>query len=447
MHASNTSTSRRLATRPLIAALACVAACNAWADEPSPYYLGATQSFTHDTNVTNTVGGGSDTYSSTGLTGGLDQMISRQRVYANANVHYNKYRSNTQLDNTSYGVAAGWDWATIAQLSGNLGVSANQNLASQNTAAGIVNTATEKNLAKTDQINASVMWGGTGLVSVRGAYAHSRVRYSAVTFFKSESSADSGSASFFYRLGPDIRLGTGLRLSRTVSPHAIYTEPAGAVPGDPAPTLDPANYSANSVNGRNVDLTADWTITPQTGVNARVSWTRQSNSAAANALDFAGLTGALSARYAITAKVTLGASIGRDAGASSSFFNVPATATPGSASPSTPAASIPALTQNTQTTDSYSVTAGYAATAKISMNAAAGYTRAKVINTAVVGATTIASDGADATHNYSIGVDYALARSWQLGCRAGHSSRAFTTPVAGTYSGNTVSCSAQFTLR
>jgi len=442
------STRRLHLARPLALAIAAMTSGGAWADEPSPYYLGVTQAFTHDSNVTGTVGGGADTYSSTGLTGGLDQLISRQHLYANANVHYNKYRSNTQLDNTSYGLAAGWDWATIEQLSGSFGVSANQSLASQNTTAGLVNTSTEKNLAKTDQFNASVAWGGAGALGLQGAYAHSRVSYSAASFFTGESSSDSASAGVSYRLGPDIRLGTGYRASRTVSPHSIYTPPVGADPADPVVSGDPANYTANSVRGRNIDLTADWTVTPQTGVNARLSWTRQTNATSASALDFSGLTGALSARYAATAKLSFGASISRDAGTNASFFNVPPAAPVVPVTPvTTPVASSPGLTQNTQTTDSYSLTAGYAVTAKINMNASAGYTRAKVINTTVVGAATTATESTDASHAYSIGVDYAATRSWQLGCHAGHTSRSLSVPGGGSYGGNTVGCSAQFTLR
>ena len=110
--------------RPTLAALAaCAACCAAWADEPDPYYIGASAGLTHDSNVFRAPNAVSDNHSSVGLLGGFDQKIGRQRVYANANVHYDKYQDQSQLDNTGYGVAAGWDWATIERLSGNFNVS------------------------------------------------------------------------------------------------------------------------------------------------------------------------------------------------------------------------------------------------------------------------------------------------------------------------------------
>ena len=439
---------RRRMIRPLIASLTATAGCAVWADEPSPYYLGVTESLTSDSNATGTAGGRSDTYSSTGLTGGFDQPIGRQRLHANANVHYNKYHSLTQLDSTTYGVAGGWDWATIEQLSGNVLASANQSPASLGTTAGLVNTASEKNLAKTDQLSTSVLWGGA-TVGLQGAYSHSRVRYSAASYFVAESSADAGSANVFYRLGPDIKLGTGVRVTRTISPHAIYTPAAGLVSTDPNVIADPANYSSNTVNGRNIDLTADWAVTPLSGINARLSWTRQSNSSAGSDLDFSGLTGALAVRYAATGKLTFGAAFSRDAGANSSFFNVPSTTSTssGSGTTGTTATTTTVLSQNTQTTNSYSLTAGYAATAKIRVNAAAQWARAKVLDAALISGTTTVSEGSDASHTYSLGVDYTPARNWQLGCRVSHMSRTLTGTSGTAYSNNSTSCSAQFTLQ
>jgi len=448
MQTQNKQVRRCGMARPLIASLAAAASCAAWADEPSPYYLGVTQSFTHDSNVTGTADGPSDSYSSTGLTAGFDQPIGRQRLHASANVHYNRYRSLTELNNTSYGASGGWDWATIAQLSGNVSASANQGLASQGTTAGLVNTTSERNLVKTDQISTSVLWGGA-IVGLRGAYSHSRVRYSAPSYFFAESSADAGSTGIFYRLGPDIKLGTDVRLTRTVSPHAVFTPAAGLDPTDPNVIADPTNYSSNTVNGRNIDLTADWAVTPLSGINARLSWTRQSNSSAGSDLDFSGLTGALAVRYAATGKLTFGAAFSRDAGANSSFFNVPSTTSTssGSGTTGTTATTTTVLSQNTQTTNSYSLTAGYAATAKIRVNAAAQWARAKVLDAALISGTTTVSEGSDASHTYSLGIDYTPARNWQLGCRVSHMSRTLTGTSGTAYSNNSTSCSAQFTLQ
>ncbi len=437
MQAHNTNALRRRVVRPLIAAIAAAASCGAWADEPSPYYIGVTQSLTHDSNVyrvsdtyfdTTLAPLGrtrADNYSNTGLIGGFDQLISRQRVYANLNLHYNKYQDNSTLNNTSYGVSAGWDWATIENLSGNLSLDANQSLAALNGNALV--PVTTRNLVKTDQLSTSVRWGGEGLLNLTGSYAHSRVKYSAPEYLSSQSSGDTGSIGANFRLGPDLRVGGALRFTRTVSPYGV------ALTQVLPPSTDPADYASNTTSGRNVDLTLDWRSTAQTNLNARLSWTHQSNSnSGASSLDFSGLTGAITANYAPTAKLTFGAGISRDAGTNSSFFNTPT---------STPGTPVSGLSQNSQTTDAYSLRAGYAATAKISLNANLQYRRSRIVNSPAN------DESTDDTRSASLGASYEIARSLQLGCNLSHESHSLSGIAGYSYGANTVGCSAQFTLR
>ncbi|HZV92886.1 MAG TPA: hypothetical protein VFF72_06680, partial [Caldimonas sp.] len=75
----------------------------------TPWYLGASESLTRDSNVYRVPGGPGDTYSSTSLLGGFDQHIGRQRVFGNANVGINRYDGQSRLNNTSYNVAGGLD--------------------------------------------------------------------------------------------------------------------------------------------------------------------------------------------------------------------------------------------------------------------------------------------------------------------------------------------------
>jgi hypothetical protein len=421
--------SRRTFMRPLVLGLSSAFAVGAWAqDEPSPYYIGVTQGFTHDTNIygssTNQI---SDTYSSTGLKAGLDQIIGRQRLYASANVRYNKYRQESALDNTSYGVAAGWDWATINDLAGTLGANANQHLANLDTTAGVQNT-NEKNLLKTDQVNASINWGGARALNLNGAYAHSRVSYSAPSYVGLESSADSASGGFHYRVGPELRLGAAVRYVRTESPN-----------GYSVPATNPQSYEPNTANIRNLDLTADWRVTALTGLDTRLSWTRLTNSNAnLSALDFSGLTGRVGARYAVTGKTTLTASLSRDVGSNATFFNNPTASPAGS-----PQSSGTNLTHNSQTTDTFALGVKYAATAKISVDLDGSYRRAKIVYDA--GSTL--TDANDDIRSVGLGVDYAIARNWSLGCTFDHSSRSVSGTSSSSYTENRVGCTAQLTLR
>ena len=427
MHARNCQVPFPRLMRPLIAALAACAGCGAWAQETSPYYIGVTQTLTHDSNVFRVPDGPSDSYSSTGLVGGIDQTFSRQRVHATVDLRYNKYQDQSTLDNTSYGVNAGWDWATIENLAGRLNVNANQALASFNGNAN--RPIASRNILKTEQFSASVRWGGEGRLTLDGAYAHSRVRYSAPEFLSSQSSGDTVSIGATYRLSPDLRVGSALRFTRTVSPFAI---PIVATP------IGPDDYRSNTSNGRNLDFTADWRATARTGVNARLSWTKQDNNGAEDR-NFSGLTGELAASYAPTAKLTFTAAAGREAGTNGSFFNI-GSSTPGT----TPNRG---LSENSRTTDSVSLGAAYAVTAKIALNAGAQYSRSKLVDSFAAGNTTGSSERSDSARSVSLGATYAIARAWQLGCNLAHVARSASGTFAYSYTADIVGCTAQFTLR
>lgn len=402
----------------LATALGAGASCSAWADDPNPYYIGVTASLAHDSNVYRvpesvpipTGGTRSDYYWGAGLVGGFDQAYGRQRFYADANVSDNKYVHDKDLDNVSYGLNAGWDWATVEKLSGGVTLSANRSLANQDNNS-TANPTFQRNIVNTEQLGARVRWGADGALNVDGAYAHSRINYSLAG--STDSSNDSASLGVSYSVGPTLRLGAGLRFSRTEVPDAGYT-----------------------TDGRNLDLSADWRATAQSGLNARVSYTRQSNSGA-NQLDFSGLTGALTATYAPTAKLAFNASMSRDAGTNSSFFNLTNVNN---------GRTVSILSENTQLTTNFGVGATYAATAKIGVNASVNYQHNKVADSVTLPRAPSNTHDDDVL-SASIGANYAVARNWSLGCNLAHMSREVTTVVPFKYNANTVSCTTQFVLR
>ncbi|MES3012817.1 MAG: hypothetical protein V4750_03685 [Pseudomonadota bacterium] len=420
MNARDTS-NRMRGLRPLLAALAATASCSAWAEDPSPWSIGVTQSLTRDSNVYRLNNGlepldgkgRGDTYSSTGLIGGLDQSIGRQHFYGTANVRYNKYLDHDDLSNTSYGLNAGWDWTSIWNLSGGVNVSANQSLAQLDGNSSVQQTqGAGRNLVKTDQIGANIGWGGTGLLSVQGAWTHSRVRYSLPSQFASESSGDSGSLGTYYNISPDLTAGVAFRLTRTEQPQAVQS----------------------TSEGRNVDLSLNWRHSVQTGVNARLSWTHQTNAGGGNQ-DFDGLTGSLAATWAPTAKLGFSVAYNRDAGTNGTFFNVPASSGPSGSMPATTV-----LIQNSQVANSLSLGATYAATAKIGVTAGYTYRSAKVGD--------FANNTYDDTlQSASLGASWAITRAWQLGCNLSHEKRDTGATLGVAYTANVIGCSAQFTLR
>lgn len=416
---NGTKTQRKALQMSLIAGLAA-GACAAWADEPTPFYIGAKETLVRDSNVYRIPGGPADYYSITSLLGGVDQKISRQRLYATADVSYNKYKNVTDLDNTSYGIKAGWDWETIENLTGTLYGTANRNLVNFYGAAE--QPATTKNLAKTDQLGATIKWGGEGLLTLEGAYAHSRVDYSAPDYIVYKSSGDSASIGGYYRVGAFLRLGVAYRATRTETPYAV--------------PLNTGGYESNTNNGRNVDLLADYKLSEKTSFKARLSYTRQTNSQPL-VEDFSGVTGGLTATYAPTAKLTFEADYVRDAGTNATFFNVPGGAQQNNTDRF-------GLTQGNKTVDLISLGLRYAATAKI--NATTGYTYryAKTNNTQSGVATTTDTDK---LHTFALGATYDVTRTIQLGCNVSHESRDATGNPGFAYTANTVGCSAQLLLK
>jgi hypothetical protein len=423
MHPSKATLHR--ATRVSAAAAMLLAGASiAWADEPSPWYLGVSQGLTHDSNVYRISGGPADTYSTTSLLGGFDQPIGRQRLHANARVGYNKYQSESTLDNTNYALSGGLDWATVEKLSGSVNASASQSLAQFN--GNSLQPSTEKNVLKSEQLSADIRWGGDGLISLFGNYTHSRARYSGIQSLTSNSTSDSGSVGFNYRLGGKTTVGAALRTTRTDYPFGIAPAPVvpGTIPPVRNPALDDPNaYGADRSTSNNLDLLGDWRYSEQTGVKARLSFTRLTYDNSGR--DFSGLTGSIDATYAPTAKLAFNASISRDAGSnttSATYFD-PATGQQNTFQ-----------TGSNQTSDTLVLGANYAATAKTSFNAGAVYRRGN----------NNGSSASDHFRTFTIGVNYVPARAWQLGCNLSHEGRS-----AGgfSYDANVIGCSAQFTLR
>ncbi len=86
--------------------------------EPNPYYIGAAQAFSHDSNVFRAQDGESDIISSTSLLAGLDQPLGRGRVAADLTYTINRFQDQDQLNNNEYNARGRLDWATIERISG-----------------------------------------------------------------------------------------------------------------------------------------------------------------------------------------------------------------------------------------------------------------------------------------------------------------------------------------
>ncbi len=397
-------------------AAACAVGCTGvWAqNDPNPYYIGLSETITHNTNINNVADGPSDTSSGTGIVGGFNQSFGRQRVYGSGNITFNRYREFTQLNNTSYGLNAGLDWQTIGDLSGTVNGSVSQGLA--NLQNNLLQQTQGRNLVRNEQIGTRANWGGNGRITIGGGYGYSRTHYSTPTLLASDSTNQTTDIGAYYHPGETLTLGTALRYTRGESDRAFQL-------------LD-GTFVDSRTNGRNIDLSASWRPTAQTGANARVSFTNQDN--AAGGEGFSGLTGELGFTYMPTGKVSFNGSLNRDASTNGDFYN---TFNGTTNQPTVGLASSSAVS------NSVSLGATYLATAKISVTAGASYRRTTQDNNAIV------AGYRDTYKNYSLAANWSIRRFWSLGCSVGRVDRSLSGTFNDSYTGNIFSCSTQITLQ
>jgi hypothetical protein len=417
--ANPTQTRRAQATvvRPLALAtalaLGAAASMPASAQERSPYYFGAAQAISHDSNIFRAADGAAkipDLWSTTSLLAGLDQPIGRQRLFADLAARYNKYQDVTQLDHTGYTVGAGIDWSTIERLSGRLAINASQVLA--NYAADNATPTTQKNLERANEALATVRFGGDiSVLNLLGTLSHRDVQYSLASSAGSEVKRDLVGLGIRYRPSSLLVLGAGVRHS-----EGRYRNVDDKYKRD------------------DVDLTATWEASGASRVDARMTFSKEDHERI-SARDLSTATGALSWTWTPTGKLRFITEISRDSGSEINQF-------------SSLGSAINVIGDNSRLSNQLLLQGFYEATAKILLNATVRYTDRDLVNTLTLGSGgTVTAAGSDQTTALQIGARYDVTRTIRVGCSVGHESRTADSAVSYDYSANTASCYAQILLR
>jgi hypothetical protein len=406
----------------VVVAMVGIAAAPGVSAQLSPYYIGASQAFSRDSNIFRVADGvskSSDVWSTTSLLAGIDQQISRQRVYADAAIRYNKYQDLDQLDHTAYRVGLGLDWATVERLSGRLSFNAAEGLGSYG--AADTPATTEKNIERSQEALASVRLGGAAArLNLEGTLSHRELNYSLEAWDRYEYRRDTVGLGVIYRPSGALTLGAGARHTRGTFPR-FTQDPSGA-------------FIADDYDRNDIDLTAVWEATGASRVNARISVTDESHDIA-GARDFSDVTGAIAWDWRPTGKLRFLTELARDSGQELN----PLTSAGGT---------ISAVGDTSQLADQLQVQAFYEATAKIQLNALARYTHRSLVDTlSIGGGGTITSAGNDNTTTLSLGARYNPTRTIQIGCSIGTESRNADSTVSYDYSAEYASCFAQILLR
>lgn len=403
----------RTVVRPLSLAIG-LAFTNCAMAEADPYYFGVSQAFTHDSNVFRRPDNGlqpvvADSVSSTGLLGGIDQPFGRQRFFANATAAVNRHKNLDQLDNTSYGFAAGLDLSTIERLSGKVRVSANQSLANY----GDVNAAvtTEKNLQKSRQASANARYGLAASLGLEGGVEHGSVDFSAPNDLRTVRQ-DAANLGLRWGGGGPLSVGVSARASKAKYP-TVATGVGTTAPDD--------------VKRNDVGVNASYSPTGISTFSGHLNITREDHSLESQS-DFHGATGGVAWDYRLSGKLSFNAALNRDTGTATTFMQLVQSPLP--TTPLTP----PTVTTVRVDANRVSTTAqlafNYELTAKIQFNG----------NAMRIGSSTGGTSSEELTR-YSISAKYQPTRTISLGCNAGRESR------SGVYSANMVGCNAELAFR
>lgn len=398
--------------RPLaltLAGLTCLAAGTSAHAETSPYYIGASQRFTHNSNVfyNTDASAQSDTISSTGVRLGLDQPISRQRLSASLSANVNRYSKLDALNNTDYALETRLDWQTVDRLSGNVTLSSRESLP---TDAAALSTGV-RNLLRVDSAGVQATLGGVTRWSFDAGAAVSRSRYSEAAYARNNASQNSVNAGVRVTPASGLTLRTGLRHANVRYPNA-----------------------GNDVSRNDLDFSAIVNPGGASEFNGRVSFTREQQSALDRSLST--WTGALGWNWRPTGKFSTGLTLSRDSNNGSYDFSTGV---------------INVSSSNSAVTTRLGLTARWEVTSRIGVSGNIAHARRSLDNALTVGAGGLLSSASDSTNSLGLNVQYEVLRNVDVGCGMTWSDRTVSSAsgsvLTSPYSATTFSCFGQALLR
>ncbi|OYY65281.1 MAG: hypothetical protein B7Y51_03290 [Burkholderiales bacterium 28-67-8] len=407
------SVARMPVVLPCLVSLLAVLGGGSARGETNPYYIGASQTFTRESNVFKVPDQEhpkSDVISGTSIFGGVDQSIGRQRVYATASLQNNSYNRLSRLDFVGYDVMAGFDWATIKRLSGSLTYSRHEGQGdfSRPEAATITSG---KFVETTEQIAASINYELITDLGLSGGVEHRKVNSSNQASTSSDVTSEVARLGLGYKLGGSVNVGTAFRFTRDKRPESVSS-------------------AGRTSTRRDLDLTTGWTPTALTSVNARVSVGNGNNSQSSRGSS-SQVTGSLGARYSPTGRLSFNGSFSRDTGTETTFLNAANAAQTGLGGVNV---------DTNRVTESVNLGVTYLLTSKI--NLTANYSRSDGSYESVSG-----SNSDNTINRYALGGQYEVARNLSLGCGVQRESRSGTSLTVRSYSSNSANCSVRYTLK
>lgn len=390
--------------------------------QSSPYILRASQEFTYDSNIFRQERSRrqDDLISTTTLGAAIDQRYGRQRYLADASVVGNLYRKEDQLNSTGYGLLLGMDWEAAQRLSGTIRLRSAQESA-RFEEFGATRDTSNKNLERINAIDLSGQYGGVGKLSLEAGAGYRDISYSNRAYDDREYDQGYVDAGVGYQPSDFLRFGLLFR----------YTE--GSYPN--IPVLDLGGVRTGTIEDKfdrnDIQFNVNWRPTGLSTIDTRLAWTVEDHDQV-QSRDFDGLTGSVRWLYRPTAKSRLNLGISRDTrGRSGAYSELGEVGAGGDSRLST------RLFGDYQ----------WLATAKITVNASASYSRDKYdrVEDDEGFAARRTRDGN--TQAYSLGADYAVTRTVAVGCSVSRLTRSADAQAVVEYVANVAQCSVKLAIQ
>ena len=409
MRATRTFLAAALAVLALLPLLPATASA-----QSDPYYIGLSQTFSHEDNLIRLRDGQqtpagltkADTQSSTALVAGINQNFGRQRLSGSGSVRSNRYSNNSAFNNQGYSLNLGLQWETIESLSGSVSVAADRSLrADLRDRNG--NFITGGNSETSRDLDLRARYGLFGPWSLTAGAAWRKDRFSSDQSSFRDYDQSSGNAGVRWRPGAQTEFGLGLSQTRVDYPQLFANQ---VNPNDRRTT-------------NNIDLSAVWTPSGISAINARLSRGRTSYDPFPDR-NFSATTGALEWNWQATGRLRLDTRLARDIGQDSDR----------------------ATTAFSRTTDTLRFAAEFGVSAKVTANAVASTYKRQIVGNGLFVSNV---SGQDDGYGLSLSLRWIALRSLSFGCTAGYERRnaSDNAVLSDAYKGNAVSCFGQFVLQ
>ena len=398
----------------------------------APYYLGASQAITHDSNLYRLsdstpapVGGLSKsdtTYTSMALAG-FEQIAGRQRWRADGSLSAVRFGNNSALNHQAYNLKLGADWASIERLSGSVNAHVDKALVRFNNDSLVAN-AFGRNMVTTRGFDGTVRMGVVTRWTLEAGVAYQRADYSALSYAARD--FRQSSVALGLRYVPSSALSFALTARQTTGqfPHVL------------APTS--ASTVADHYSGSNLDLSTRWVASAASQIDARVSWghTRFDR---ATGNDFSGVTGVGTWTWRPTGKLRFEARVARERGQDVTALELFA---------------IGRAVDVSRTSTTWLLGATHELSSKINVTASVGGSNRDLVDTrATTGGptnttnTAISVHGSDRSELRALGLRWTPTRSVLLGCDVSSERRSTQSSLSSAYSSQALGCFGRFTLQ